>query len=163
MNRRIAICLLITCLSGVSMFAQSVSPAVIASSGGEGEAGGIHVQWTVGELATETLTGANMILTQGFHQPHIIVTFIDEIPETDEVIIVYPNPAADYIVVEYRSGDQEGLLFGLYDLQGRRVLSGQLESHQTNLDLQDVKAGTYFLHVYHHNKTLQTFKIVKNH
>ncbi|TVR42250.1 MAG: T9SS C-terminal target domain-containing protein [Bacteroidia bacterium] len=162
MNRKITVFILFSFLTAAGIYAQSVAPVVIASSGGEGEAGGIHIQWTVGELATETLTGANMILTQGFHQPHIIVTSIDEIPDTEAVIVAFPNPATDYIAVEQRSGAREGLHFGLYDLQGRRVLSGQLEPHHTSLDLIDVKAGTYFLHIYDDSKTLQTFKVVKN-
>lgn len=48
--------------------AQSISPSVIASSGGSGTVGGVTVDWTVGEVAVTTLDNGTNILTQGFHQ-----------------------------------------------------------------------------------------------
>ncbi len=61
-----------TCLS------QSIERSVVASSGDYYEAGNISLSWTLGEIATETHTSGNTILTQGFQQPDITLRiFVD--------------------------------------------------------------------------------------
>ena len=49
--------------------AQSLSPVVIAASGGYSTAGGFSLSWTLGETATETFSNGGYILIQGFQQP----------------------------------------------------------------------------------------------
>lgn len=51
------------------MMAQSVSPEVVSSAGDYYENGNVSLSWTLGEIATETYTNGNVILTQGFQQP----------------------------------------------------------------------------------------------
>lgn len=49
--------------------AQSLSPQVISPSGDYFEGSNASLSWTLGELATETYTSGDVILTQGFQQP----------------------------------------------------------------------------------------------
>lgn len=49
--------------------AQSLSPDVITASGDYYENANVSISWTLGETVTETFTGTNVILTQGFQQP----------------------------------------------------------------------------------------------
>ena len=49
--------------------AQSLSPVVIASSGNYYQGANASLSWTLGEVATETYTSGNVILSQGFQQP----------------------------------------------------------------------------------------------
>lgn len=53
--------------------AQSIDREVISSSGDYFEGTNGSISWTLGEIATETLTDGNIILTQGFQQPYGIV------------------------------------------------------------------------------------------
>lgn len=48
--------------------AQSVSPEVISSSGDYYQGVNASLSWTLGEIATETFTAGDVILTQGFQQ-----------------------------------------------------------------------------------------------
>jgi hypothetical protein len=48
---------------------QSLSPTVIASSGGYFTGTGASLSWTLGEIVTETFSNGSYILTQGFQQP----------------------------------------------------------------------------------------------
>jgi hypothetical protein len=58
--------------------AQTLSPEVISSAGGYFENTDASLSWTLGETVTETFTGTNVILTQGFQQPFgIQITGID--------------------------------------------------------------------------------------
>lgn len=49
---------------------QAQAQQVVASSGGLFEGENISLSFTVGEPVTETFTGGNVILTQGFQQPY---------------------------------------------------------------------------------------------
>lgn len=49
--------------------AQSIERDVVASSGDYFDNGSVSLSWTLGEIATETYTAGNVILTQGFQQP----------------------------------------------------------------------------------------------
>ncbi len=60
---------LVTILIPLLIAAQSVSPEVISSSGDYFEGPNASLSWTLGEIATETYTAGNIILTQGFQQP----------------------------------------------------------------------------------------------
>ena len=48
--------------------AQSIERDVVASSGDYFEGTNISLSWTLGEIATETYSSGNIILTQGFQQ-----------------------------------------------------------------------------------------------
>lgn len=56
-------------ITSLTLSAQSVSPDVIASSGDYFEGSNVSLSWTLGELAVETYTAGNFVLTQGFQQP----------------------------------------------------------------------------------------------
>ncbi len=52
---------------------QSIERSVVGSSGDYFEGTNISLSWTLGEIATETYTSGNTIITQGFQQPDITV------------------------------------------------------------------------------------------
>ncbi|MEZ5198314.1 MAG: hypothetical protein R2764_18570 [Bacteroidales bacterium] len=55
------------------IIAQSIDRDVLSSAGDYFEGPNSSISWTLGEIATETLTDGNFILTQGFQQPYGIV------------------------------------------------------------------------------------------
>lgn len=67
-------------------FAQTITPFVISCAGGYGSTGNMCISWTAGEPVGTTLTGGNLFLTQGFHQP-----FSDSIPTTPSDTVVIWN------------------------------------------------------------------------
>jgi hypothetical protein len=56
---------------------QSLSPTIIASSGGYFTGTGASLSWTLGEIATETFNNGSFILTQGFQQPVVGIVISD--------------------------------------------------------------------------------------
>ncbi len=60
-------------INTVLIFAQSIDREVISTSGDYFEGPNSSVSWSLGEIATETLTDGNIILTQGFQQPFGVV------------------------------------------------------------------------------------------
>jgi len=51
-----------------SLWAQSVSPDVFATAGGNALGSNVHVSWTLGETMTAQLTSSTVSLSQGFQQ-----------------------------------------------------------------------------------------------
>ena len=65
-------------------------------------------------------------------------------------ITVYPNPAKDFVTVEMANGIEIRDI-ALYDLQGRSVGANNYSSLQTGtlkIDLRNLPAGTYILHIH---------------
>ena len=69
------------------------------------------------------------------------------IAEYEKVMVVYPNPAQDFLTVELSDGMGIGNIT-LYDMQGRLIETFPETSLQTiRLDVRNIPAGFYFLHV----------------
>ena len=60
-----------------SALAQTLSPRVIPASGGYYSAGGKSLSWTLGEPFYKTLQNGNLMLTQGFQQPYILLRILN--------------------------------------------------------------------------------------
>ncbi len=80
--------------------AQTLNRQVTASSGGVGKINDKDFQFTIGDLATTTLSKGSLMLTQGFQQPEELPPVP---PGTHPVInmILYPNPAATSVKIEF--------------------------------------------------------------
>jgi hypothetical protein len=63
------LCFILVVLAPVFMTAQSFSPTAIVSAGNAATVNGTYVSWSVGETFVTTLSGGDIILTQGFQQP----------------------------------------------------------------------------------------------
>ena len=59
----------------------------------------------------------------------------------DNQISIFPNPAKNYIILAM--DDFKSNIYEVFDLQGRKVLTGLLTSNQTNISLSKLSIGTY--------------------
>ncbi len=133
-------------------FAQiALEPSVIASGGSYAENESMSISWTLGELATTTLSGGDMILTQGFHQPIDFGTGISTI-ELNWGITAYPNPVADELNIRFDIDRTRDFWIEIQDVTGR-VLS--LEQHKEvfpadvlQINTSNFTYGVYFLKVF---------------
>ena len=149
-------------LNFASIYAQSVAPAVNASSGGYYTGNDATLSWTIGEGVVETFTGLNSILTQGFQQPKYTITSIEKAANLDYKISVYPNPTSDLIKVEIESLDNFYFRVELIDLQGKRLHQQNMSGQNNTLDLQQYATGIYILKVFMNvNEFLQSYRISK--
>lgn len=62
----------------------------------------------------------------------------------------YPNPASERLMVEVDASHTSGLI-QVYDLWGRLVLQTAFTEQQTRLDIAELPAGTYRLHLFWNN------------
>jgi hypothetical protein len=153
-------------LAAISTQAQTLSPQVQATAGDHAVSAAGSLSWTLGDVATETYTAGNNMITQGFHQPELTLTSIETKVEGIEVNI-YPNPTAGSLNIVFTSTQSRKVEMQLFDMNGRLV-SNRTESLQKGnqnmlLDLAPLAAAQYLLKVTDANSKKQsTYTIQKN-
>jgi hypothetical protein len=86
--------------AGFTAGAQVLNRQVTASSGGVGKVNDKDFQFTIGDLATTTLSKGALMITQGFQQPEELPP-VDPGTKTVLNMILYPNPAATSVKIEF--------------------------------------------------------------
>jgi hypothetical protein len=130
--------------------AQSLTPFVVATSGGFFSNASGMLSETVGELAAvTTLSSANNFLTQGFQQSSDFSTEVSTNEFPDFSISVFPNPSEGFFNLIINSRQNESLELTVYDVLGKKIIY----SHQIitsgknyfNIDLSQRVAGIYLM------------------
>jgi len=136
------------------VLAQSITPEVISATGGDTSNANVSLSWTVGEPVSETVSGSNATITQGFHQEHYEIISIEEHKELGYDIVVYPNPTTDFINVELTFiGKQSAPLntefnIVLTDNMGKTLMNKNLNNTlEYAVPMRDYAAGQYFLQI----------------
>ena len=143
-------------------YCQSIKPDVITTSGNSDANATNSVSWTIGECIPETFSNADNKLTQGYQQGiYEISTAIDNTGNLIKIIL-YPNPANDYVYLEIQLQDIQKLFYQLYDMNGRCLKNENISSEKTMINLVNYTSNTYILNVYTTDKKLlKSFKILK--
>jgi hypothetical protein len=143
--------------------AQEFSPVVIASAGTSATSATCIVDWTLGEIAIETLTQPSVILTQGFQQNFIGGPTAIEIAESSEFSL-YPNPARDQLYLSLKLSGKEKCQVEIINLKGTKVWNITLESSKNieKIDVNRLPSGMYMLKISTpQGKTLKSTKFIK--
>ena len=160
---------LLNCLLAFSTFgySQSLSPTVFASAGGSDVTNSIRLDWTLGELFTETSTIPTGLYTQGFHQPTLTIKSPSRFAAflfTGYSVNIYPNPVASIVNVVIKSPTESKLSLSLTDSRGQLVYSYSTYSKGSPLkmDMSRFASGVYILTLVNSSgNTIGTYKIVK--
>lgn len=73
-------------------------------------------------------------------------------------LMVYPNPSAGALAVNWENAPSE---YSLFNLQGKLVLSGNLKKGENQLDINSLKSGIYLLVVSPSSGSFISQKIIK--
>jgi hypothetical protein len=121
----------------------------------------LSVNWTIGEIATETYVNDNIMLTQGFNQGNIDIATTSEDLCSSINIIVYPNPVNDIFTIKTGTGNAMQLKAELYDLSGSKLLSQQIKAGNTIINMEEFPVSQYILKVFNNLQEIKTFKVIK--
>jgi hypothetical protein len=145
--------------TGILLNAQSFSQTVLSTAGDHFQNGSAALSWTIGEPVINSLENGSVKLTQGFHQPYLTVSSVNE-TENDNLVRVYPNPTNAVLNIDLTlSGAYSAELF---DLLGRKLKAFNIIGNHFELDLNEYPAANYLLRCYNsENKTLTITKIQK--
>lgn len=66
---------------------------------------------------------------------------------TEDKISIYPNPASDYVIINTSDNAYEDNLIEVFDVSGKKVISGRQKSSIHKLDLKKADPGLYMIRV----------------
>lgn len=133
------------------------------ASGGDATGSGGTVAYSIGQVVYTAITGSNGTASQGVQQAFEIFTV--GIIETDLNISLsaFPNPTSETLTLQISDYNPANYSYQLFDMQGKQLNNGLIESHQTRINMQNLPSAAYFIHVVNpENKKVQSFKIIKN-
>lgn len=137
-----SILLLFLCFP-IFIFGQVTTPTVITNSGGTFSNSSIIMDFSIGELAVQTLQN-NEILTQGFHQGDLKVT--TALINLGIKTKIYPNPTTNFIIVELEKNVNADIK--VYDINGKIVIEDKInDENEKQLDFSFLKQGNYLLNI----------------
>ena len=131
------------------------------ATGGDASGSGGSVSYSVGQIDYIAPTGAGGNSNEGLQQPYEIFTFGIEDASISLELSLYPNPTTSSVFLKIGKDDISGLLFQLYDNNGKQILSRIISTPITEINLETFTPGTYVLQVIQSQKPIQSFKIIK--
>ncbi len=154
--------IVLLCIS-YTIYSQNSIYQVIATSGESFKNSNFQLDWTLGELQTETYDGLEITLTQGFHQADYkkTVTSVENTKIFPANIAVFPNPTSDFIQISINNLFINDLEYTISDILGKYLVVNKIKSNNTKVSFNAFKKGTYFICIKQNSKTLQTLKIIR--
>lgn len=158
--------IIITATISLNAFSQQNSPSIIAAGGGVASVNNLSLEWTLGEVATESIKSPTSLYTEGYHQPVLMVVKNISVPElvSSRKINVFPNPATSTINILLGFTPETNLSVSLMDMHERILLKKQIPSNNRSLQLNVNRfaKGTYLLIISNANGSIfQSYKIIK--
>lgn len=145
-----------------SVFKIVAQQATVASGGNATGSGG-SVSYSIGQVNYTFSTSAIGSINQGAQQPFEISTLgTDNYQNIDLLMTIYPNPTVNTIILKIENYYLDTLSFQLFDINGKQILSQKISATETLIDLQNIAAAFYLLKIIDIDKTIKTFKIIKN-
>ncbi len=138
------------------VYAQKITPTVLSNAGQVMKANNFSLEWTLGELATETLRANNLRITQGFHQTNLTVVSTNN--PSIAGLNIYPNPFEEELIISNESGSK--IQIHIFNIMGQCITDYTVTTGTENLQLQGLPAGTYILEAKTSNQK-QNFTIEK--
>ena len=147
-------------LAVMSLSAQSA----LVGTGGEASGSGGSVSYSVGQIAVQSNSEGNTSISEGVQQPYEIQTIgIDNYPGITLNAVVYPNPTQGTVILSIDSFDSfSDIVFArLYDGNGKQIREIRIADHQTEIGMESLSTGTYYLNLFSGKQMLKSFKVVK--
>lgn len=142
---------------------QSLEPKVIAASGAYITSVSCSMTWTLGEVMTDTYTSSGNFLTQGFNQPDTdFATAVVNLFHTEN-ILVYPNPAINYIIIDLKNVPGNHIIY-IYNTLGQMLLQENIRAGQEQLEIpiNEFANGLYLINIKNPESNLSSsFKVIK--
>ena len=149
--------MLLFCLS-MNLNAQSNTVA----AGGVATGSGGAAFSSIGQIYYSSLQGSGWTITQGVQQVH--EDLATSVFETNIKLSasVYPNPTNEFLILTVENPNADYVTYQLYDLQGKLLINGIMESNETTISLKDIHSELCVLKVSRNNIQVKEFKIIKN-
>ncbi len=153
--------LFLTAFIVASNFAQA-QESVNAIGGVDVGTGGT-VSFSVGQMVYTTDTKESGSMVQGIQRPYRITTTDIRKVNDDISFKAYPNPSSDDLFLEMNAYRSEKLVYHLYDIQGKLLITNKIESPKTQINMRALAVGAYLIQIYNSkNQPIQTIQVIKD-
>jgi hypothetical protein len=152
----------------VFMFENIVAQNAAVAGGGNATGSTGTVSYSIGQIAQSFSAASNGSVSEGLQQPFEISTLgNDDFPTITLEMSVYPNPTTTNVTLKISDFSLEKLSYQLFDITGKQIANEQVTNSETSISLENLNAAIYLLQVIDSNeaisnKTIKTFKIIKN-
>jgi hypothetical protein len=160
-NKRLKLCVFLLFGYGITCLQAQES---VNTAGGNTTGTGGTVSYSVGQVFYISNSSKNGMENQGVQQPYEIfeITGNEQTKFIQLTCSVYPNPTTDFLTLEMKQSNFEGIAYHLTDLNGKVILGKNLESNREIIDMKLLRSGSYFLKVTENQNVIKTFKIIKH-
>lgn len=143
--------------------AQYAERNILSVSGGLFSSQSLSIEFAIGDIATETLSTGELILTQGFIQPDFAIPSNINYNISDLEFRVYPNPASQFINIAFNNiKPSNKYTIQISDLNGRLVKQIKTDKLIHKIDISELQPGTYIIRVKNNNLfILKSLKLQK--
>ncbi len=141
--------------------AQTNLHELVSSSGGSFSGNNVLMDWSLGEIVTETVSTDNNVLTQGFHQDVYEISEIFRVPNELFEVSVFPNPTSNTVFIKISEKNNSADNYTISDFSGRCIAAGVLNSDMQSIDFSTFTKGIYILNIYREGIKVHSFKIIK--
>ena len=147
----------------VASFTVSYSQETATVSGGNATGVGGSSSYSIGQTNYISQNSSSWTVTLGVQQPYEIVTLgIDDYTEINLTMSAYPNPTTDLLNLLVNADKWTNLTYQLFDTSSKTASSLQkIKAPETNISMQELQRGIYFLVINTNGRTIKTFKIIK--
>jgi opacity protein-like surface antigen len=134
----------------------------VNAAGGNATGSGGTVSFSIGQIDYTCNEGVGGTVSLGVQQLDELSKFLHvNIPKPNLEIIVYPNPATEFVNLKIENYDSNSLSYALFDIQGRQLDSKKIIQDDTQIQLNNLASAIYLLSVSDGDQLLKTFKIIK--
>jgi hypothetical protein len=143
----------------IAIAANAQQGNVLSGGNAVGNAG--SVTFSIGQVAYINSGNANGSVTQGVQQPfEISVVGVNEFPDINLSMNVYPNPSASILNLSIENIDVQSLSFQLFDVQGKEILNRKITQELSTIEVTNFANGNYFLKISEAKTVLKTFQVI---
>lgn len=131
------------------------------SSGGDASGSGGTVSYSIGQIDYTHQQGTTGSINQGVQQPFEFYPHVGMDENSFVEVTLFPNPTNEFIILKFENFTND-LSYSLYDMNGKIVSSGNVESSETQIDMRAFAKGHYNLAIKNQANDIQSIKIIKN-
>ena len=148
----------------VTVHSIALAQDVLVSGGGETSGAGGSASYSVGQVFISTYEDNNGSVSEGIQQTYVI-SVLGEI--TSKVLAnanIFPNQAQHYITLSIDNYNKIAgeLSYYFYNLNGTLLDNKVMVTPETNIDMEHLASGIYFVKLINGQKLIKTFRVVKN-
>lgn len=140
--------------------AQSLQQELLSSSSGSLKNDNFSINWTIGEIAVESYSTPDLILTQGLLQNRINPNVNTSINDSKTKFRISPNPFSSSL--EINSTIENSYSYEILDISGKQITIGLVSSKLISINTSSIPKGIYLIRIItSQNEIIYTQKLIK--